>query len=512
MLREILKDEISKIVREMLSGDKLPEISAQGEPASGWKITEPERPENGDYTTNVAFLLAKILGKSPADIGAELKEKLERVSKIIDRVEIKNGFLNIFLKDGVLLKSLKDKIRFPKKKEKVNVEFVSANPTGPLTMANGRGGFYGDVLSSLLERAGYKVTREYYINDVGGQIKLLGESILAAEGKIPKKEEYYKGAYIKKLKGKAEGEAVSALLGEIKSSLKNAGIKFDVWFSEDKNLHKKGEIKKVLELLNKRGVVKESVGALWLDDNVLVKSNQEPTYFLADLAYHYDKFIKRKFDVAINIWGADHHGNVARMKRGVVMLGVNPERLKIIIMQLVRLVRGGKEVRIGKRTGEFVTMDELLDEVGLDAARWFFLEKSPHTHIDFDLDLAKERSEKNPVYYVQYAHTRMASIIRKSKIKSHKSKFKEFSHQAERELVKKILRYPEILEDISKDYQVQHLTTYAYELAQTFSAFYRDVKVIGSERETELLDLVSKAKETLGDVLKLLGISAPERM
>jgi len=501
MLREIIRGELAKIINDDL------EI----------KISEPERSENGDYSTNVAFLLAKKEGRKLQEVAKELALRLSS-GQFAERVAAKNGFVNIFLKDEVLLKALGEKEKFPKKKEKINVEFVSANPTGPLTMANGRGGFYGDVLSNVLKKTGYDVTREYYINDAGNQIKLLGESIQAAEGKIPEKEEYYKGEYIKKLKGKSAAEAASILLKEIKNSLKKAGIKFDVWFSEEKNLRKTGELKKVLELLNKEGVIKEGAGALWLDDNVLVKSNQEFTYFLSDLAYHYDKFIKRKF--AIDIWGADHHGYVARMKRGTVMLGVNPECLKIIIMQLVRLTRDGKEVRMGKRTGEFVTMDELLDEVGLDAARWFFLSHAPETHMDFDLDLAKERSEKNPVYYVQYAHTRMQSILRKSEIRNQKSEIKSFEHPAERALVMKVLRCPEILEDISKDYQVHRLTTYAYELAQTFSAFYRDVKVIGpprlgeagSEREAELLYLVSKAKETLADLLKLMGISQPEEM
>lgn len=495
MLREIIREELAKIIKEDVE----------------MKISEPERSENGDFSTNVAFALAKNEGRKPQEIAEKIAVKLSK-PKSVAKAVAKNGFVNIFLKDEALLKSLCEKEKFPKKKEKINVEFVSANPTGPLTMANGRGGFYGDVLSNVLKKAGYDVTREYYINDAGNQIKLLGESIQAAEGQIPKKEEYYKGAYIKELKGKTADQAVAIILEKIKSSLKKAGIKFDVWFSEEKNLRKHGELKKVLELLNKRGAIKESAGALWLDDNVVVKSNRETTYFLSDLAYHYDKFIKRKFDVAIDIWGADHHGYVARMKRGMVMLGVNPERLKIIIMQLVRLMSGGKEVRMSKRTGEFVTLDELLEEVGLDAVRWFFLSRAPETHMDFDLDLAKEQSEKNPVYYVQYAHTRMANILQKADYKPKTINYKLFGHSSERALAMKILRYPELLEDVSNDYQVHRLITYAYELAQTFSAFYRDVKVIGSERESELLHLVSKAKETLADLLKLMGISQPEKM
>ena len=248
---------------------------------------------------------------------------------------------------------------------------------------------------------------------------------------------------------------------------------------QSKNFAKRGELDKVLKFLESKGLVEKKDDAIWLGDAVLIKSDGEPTYFLSDLAYHYDKFLTRKFDIAIDVWGADHHGYVDRMKKGIESLGINPERLKIIIMQLVRLMQGDTEVRMSKRAGEFVTMDELLEEVGVDAARWFFLERGANTHMDFDLDLAKEKSEKNPVYYVQYAHTRMASILQKSTVTA--SPLKAFKNKAERELALKILRYPEILDDTARDYGVQRLTSYAYELAQTFSAFYRDVKVIGSE-------------------------------
>ena len=495
MLRDELRKEISKAVGEDMD----------------IKISEPERPENGDWTSNIAFSLSKTLSKSPSEVATKIREELIKSSKIIARAETKNGFLNIFLKDEVLLKALEEKEKFSKKKEKINVEFVSANPTGPLTMANGRGGFYGDALANVLEKVGYDVTREYYINDAGNQVKLLGESIRAAEGKIPQKEEHYKGEYIKELKGKSGTEAAEFLLGQIKESLKKAGIEFDIWFSE-KELREKKEPEKVLKFLEEKNLIEKKDGATWLRDAVLVKSDGEYTYFLVDIAYHWNKFLERKFDLGINIWGADHQGHVERLKRGVEAFGINPERLKIIIVQVVRLIRGGKEVPMSKRAGEFVTMNDLLEEAGNDVARWFFLERSPNTHMDFDLDLAKEKSEKNPVYYVQYAYVRMLSILRKARSTKQEARIKKFSHPSERALALKILRYPELFEDISKDYQVHRLTTYAYELAQTFSAFYRDVKVIGSEREGELLYLVSKAKETLADVLKILGISCPEKM
>ena len=424
MFRALIRKELDKIV------------SAGGGQARGavFNIERRENPEHGDYSSNVALILAKIEKKNPRAVAEDLALRLRsgQLSRVCEKVEIAGpGFLNFFITREALIENLsifsrltlssgaptriqKSKSFLPSKK--INLEFISANPTGPLTMANGRGGFYGDALANILKAVGHKVTREYFINDAGNQIKLLGESILAVEGKIPQKDEYYKGAYIKKLKGKTAKQAVVFLLKEIKNSLKKAGIKFNVWFSEEKNLRKKGELKKTLEFLNKKKTLKEKEGALWLGDAVVVKSNQDYTYFLADLAYHYDKFIKRKFDLAINIWGADHHGYVARMQKGIEALGVRPERLKIIIMQLVRLTSGGKEARMSKRAGEFITLDDLLEEVGLDAARWFFLERSPDTHMDFDLDLAKERSKKNPVYYVQYAHARASSILRKAKI------------------------------------------------------------------------------------------------
>ena len=502
MFRAKIRNEIEKLV-----------------PAgTAFSVERPENPEHGDYSSNIALVRRLADGENPRKVAENLKAQIvgSSVSNIIEKVEIAGpGFLNLFNKQEALIFALKKLPKFKTdKKLKINLEFVSANPTGPLTMANGRGGFYGDVLANILKAAGHKVTREYYINDAGNQIKLLGESILAAGGDIPQKEEYYKGDYIKKLKGKTASEAVNILLSEIQKSLKKAGIKFNIWFSEDKNLRKKGELKKTLEFLNKKRALKEKEGALWLGDAVVVKSNQEYTYFLADLAYHYDKFIKRKFDSAINVWGADHHGYVSRMQKGIEALGVDPARLKIIIMQLVRLISHGKEVRMSKRAGEFITLDDLLREVGADAARWFFLERSSDTHMDFDLDLAKKRSKKNPVYYVQYAHARACSILRKEKL-TKKADLELLEQPEELALIKKILQLPEVIGDIANDYQVHRLPRYAYELAQVFTAFYEKHKVI-DEKKKELtqarLALVSVTQKTLRNTLNLMGIDAPERM
>lgn len=512
MIRNELKSAIKDAIRKKFGEIGIPEFSAE----------VPENPEHGDYATSIAMVLAKTLKKNPMEIASVIAGAFSIQHSAFSIKVAPPGFINFWLSEGVLQKEfaeiLKKKEKYgagKKKKEKINIEFVSANPTGPLTMANGRGGFYGDVLANTLEKAGYKVTREYYINDAGNQVRLLYESILVAEGKTPEKEEYYKGEYIKDLVGKSSEKAVDILMGGIKKSLAKAGIRFDKWFSEKKQLREKNELKKTLYFLEKKGLLEKRDGAIWLGDGVLVKSDSEPTYFLSDLAYHHDKFIKRKFDIAINIWGADHHGYVERMKKGVGALGVDPSRLRIIIMQLVRLMKGGQEVRMSKRAGEFVTLDELIDEVGLDAARYFFLEKSPDTHMDFNLDLAKERSVKNPVYYIQYAHARISSIFRKAKsYKLQATSFKLLKEKEELGLIKKLIQFPEVVEDTANDYQVHRLTRYAYELARSFHNFYEKQRVITENKELTVarLALVKATQIVLKSALGLLGISAPKRM
>lgn len=518
MLRRIIKNEIRRFV-----------------PAGAvFSVERPDNLEYGDYSSNAALVASKLTDKTAQEFAVGLKEKLQsspKLQKCIERIEIAGpGFLNFFLKNDFLQQSLPGVLKknfgvlnlksyVLKLKSyglNLNLEFVSANPTGPLTMANGRGGFYGDTLANVLEYAGYSVTREYYINDAGNQIKMLEESIRAAEGKIPKREEHYKGEYINKLKGKSGALAIATILKWIRASLKRAGITFDVWFSEDKELRKKGELQKTLSLLEKRKLIERRDGAVWLGDAVLVKSDGEPTYFLSDLAYHANKFFKRKFDIAVNIWGADHHGYVARLKKGIEALGVEAARLRIIVMQLVRLVSKGMEVRMSKRQGEFVTLDELIDSVGVDAARWFFLEKSPDTHIDFDLDLAGERSKKNPVYYVQYAHARCVSILRKARnVKRGARSTNLLNAPQELNLIKKILQLPEVIEDVACDYQVHRLTKYVYELAQTFTEFYENCRVI-NDKNKELtaarLLLVAATQKTLQTILNLMGIKAPKKM
>lgn len=498
----------------------------------------------GDYTTTLPFQLAKKWNVSPEEVGHELKEILEQeVPLFFKEIKIDRGFLNFFLQESVYTKELATILRqknkfglFAKKNLKINLEFISANPTGPLTMANGRGGFLGDVLANVLERVGYTVTREYYINDAGNQIKILGESILAKVHKTPhQKKEQYQGVYIEELakelpKNILEKDAdtvgkatAKILLKKIEKSVKNAGIRFNTWFSEYENLHKRGEIKKTLELLEKKGLVTHHDGATWLassdikdeKDRVLVKSDGEPTYSLADMAYHYDKFVKRKFDTAITIWGADHHGLVERLRAGVKALGIDTNRLKIIITQLVRLTKNGQEVKMSKRAGEFITLDELVKEVGVDAARFFFLMHAPNTHMDFDMALAKEKSNKNPVYYAQYSYARIASILRADKA-GKKNLFPEKKDDKKEQdaLIKKLTEFPEIIEDTAEDYHALRLTTYALELARAFHHFYETHPILLADRKlrAERLKIVQAVKIVLKNTFDVLGISAPEKM
>ncbi len=546
--------KIRKIIEEVIGSDKTlrppprrgrqaPFDKALGKQGKKFLVMASEKPEFGHYSTNAAFMI----GEDPNKIAKEILRQAQEIygNDLFEKVEVNGKFINFWISKSALIEELTAVLKtkpywLNPKPSKINLEFISANPTGPLTMANGRGGFLGDVLANVLENVGMKVTREYYINDAGNQIKLLGESLLLSYRKVPLGEEHYKGGYIQELAEKLKGKieklkdlnaeeagriAAEELLKQIQQSLRNVGIKFDVWFSEYKNLHKKKELKKVLELLEKNGLVSEHDGAKWLKsseiadekDRVLVKSDGQPTYFLSDLAYHYDKFIKRKFDKAIDIWGADHHGYVARLKAGVKAIGVDPEKLKIIITQFVLLVEGGKEVKMSKRTGEFVTLDELIKEVGKDAARFFFLMHSPDTHMDFDLALAKERSVKNPVYYVQYAYVRCSSILRKLKVKSLKFKvsdFEELKSESELNLLRELIKLPDVISQTAEDYQVNRLARYAMEFAKAVHNFYEKERVINEKGEVSepRLALVAATREVLAKLFKILGIEAPEKM
>ncbi|MDP3901747.1 MAG: arginine--tRNA ligase [bacterium] len=510
------------------------------------KITFSEKTEFGDYTTNIAFDLAKKTNQSPLETANELSQKIKEADNdnCFSRIGVaKPGFINLWISPDFLIKQLskildlgpeygESKTSNPKN---IQIEFVSANPTGPLTMANGRGGFLGSTLANVMEKIGHKVTREYYINDTGHQVELLGNSVLAKLGLNEPAEDHYQGDYIQTLadyfKNSADdikgtnGRIVADYLFKelIQPSLKKAGLEFDNWFSEYENLHQKKELQKVLELLAKQNLIDRYDGAQWLKttdiedekSRVLVKSDGQPTYFLSDIAYHYDKLIKRGFDLVIDIWGADHHGYVARLKSGVKAVGANPEKLKIIIIQLVRLMRGEQEIRMSKRSGQFITMDNLIDEVGKDAARFFFLMYSPDTHMNFDLVLAKEKSLKNPVYYCQYAFARANSILIKAgSQKTTTENIGLLTNVNELNLIKALIKWPDILQQTAEDYQVNRLTRYALEVSKTFHNFYEKERVVDNDPKitSARLAIVLATKTILKNIFDVLGISAPEKM
>jgi len=471
----------------------------------------------GDYSSNVAL----VLNKDPKEIAKKIK------SSFFEKIEVAEpGFLNFWLSEKALEEGLKNlNLKPKKKKDKIQVEFISANPTGELHIGHGRSAFYGDALANVLKMAGFKVEREYLINDSkeGSQIKELGKTALGKGTTYLTKN---LKSQISNLKSKIkktddESEAGYLLAGEIQKNnerfIKSIGINFDRWFSEELDLRKKDEFKKTLELLKRKKFVYEKDRAWWLktskygdeEDRVVVRSNGEITYFLSDITYHLDKF-KRGYKKIINIWGADHQGHVKRMLAVKKMLNWKGD-LGILISQLVTLKEEGLKKKLSKRKGDIILLRDLIKEIGLDVARWFYLEKSLSTHMEFDMKLAKEHSEKNPVYYVQYAGARMNSILKKSQISKSKSQIKP-QHPSEIFLIKKLIQFPEIIEDITKDYQVQRLTKYAYDLAYAFSIFYRDVRVIGSQREKELLSLVALTRKILANALSLMGISSPEKM
>ncbi len=548
MMKESIKSYIFSAIRKLapnFEGDVLVEI--------------PENKEYGDFTTNVAFSLSKILKISPREIAKNLTEELiGQKNENFSKIEAVNGFVNFFLSEKFLYGELsgilkrKNKYGFFKNKKsvKIHIDFISANPTGPLTMGNGRGGFYGDALVNILETQGNKVFREYYINDRGEQVSALGRSIkLAQEGSsiyqtIPSpsanssvseiSENLYKGEYIgelarkigKNLNESEAGQKATELILKtfIKPAVKKAGIKFDNWFSE-KSLYHGSDYQKIIKELTQKDLIYEKDGATWLkttkfgdnEDRVLIKKNSEETYFMSDILYHVNKIKVRKFSKAIDIWGADHHGYAPRLKAALTALDIPENKLKIIISQLARLIKNGKEIKISKRAGNFIALEELIGEVGLDAARFFFLMYSPNTHMDFDLALAKERSQKNPVYYVQYAHARISSILRFAKLKNFKFLILNFRFLKEKEelnLIRKLIEFPELLEEISKNYEVHRLPRYAIELAKNFHNFYEKHRVITEDKNLTLarLALVAATKIILANSLRLMGISAPEKM
>ncbi len=537
----MMQKRISEILRRII-GDEVP-----------LEVIVSEGEGKGDYATPLAFRLAKMRGMAPMIIAQELKEKIENdkeAQKLFERIEVASpGFINFTLSQESLSQTLrailKEKKNYgkpklkSKEKKKIQVEFISANPTGPLTLANGRGGFLGDVLANMFLWMGHKVEREYYVNDTGNQILTFGKSFLAARGIIPDEETFYKGDYIKEWAEKNKkiiekykknplvlGKyAAHDFLKKIKDVVqKKSGIRFNRYTSEDE-LYKKKFPEKVLAIFKKNKVAYEREGAVWLKttdyhddkDRVLIKSDGEKTYFLAD-AGHYLETAQRGFDLKINILGPDHYGYVVRIQAAAKLVGMPAS--EVIVTQAIRLIRDGEEFKMSKRKGKFVTFEELVEDVGVDVARFIFLSVAPDTHIDFDIGRAKERSMKNPVYYVQYAAVRAKNIL--TKVRAHKKKlsqvgkpdFSLLTSKEERMLILKLLSFSEVMEEVVKTRGVHLLTRYASELARTFHAFYEKAHVVG-----ELNDIASARVALLQATLiifqnlfDILGISLPDKM
>ncbi len=524
------------------------------------EVEVPANHDHGDYATNAALIVASQIRQNPRKIAEIIQANLIDAEKIIEKTQIAGpGFLNFFIKDDVWRKSLRD-IEKQKEKygligrgggKKVQVEFVSANPTGPLHIGHARGAVVGDVITNLLTAAGYKVSKEYYINDAGNQMNNLGKSVLLRYlellgEKIEFPETCYRGGYIKNIAGeiiKKEGNkylksneeetiryftsiAGQVILDEIKNDLRNFGVTFDNYFSE-KELYKNNGVTKLLNSLQKKGFVYSDGETLWFKttdfgdekDRVVIRKNGEPTYFAADIAYHQNKFL-RGYEIIIDIWGADHHGYMPRLFAGIQALGHDKNSLKIILVQLVNLLRGGVPVAMSTRSGEFVTLREVLDEVGKDAARYNFLMRRSDSHLDFDLELAKRQVSENPVYYVQYAHARICSILNMARergisLPSYADiETTLLNEPDEKVLIKLMARFPEIIEGAAKTLEPHRITFYLNELAGVFHSYYNKNKVLS---ENDMLTaarllLVKTIGIVLCNALKILGVSAPEKM
>lgn len=524
-------------------------------------LEEPREKQHGDLATNLAMVLTKQARKSPREIAGILLKHFETEGTWIQSHEIAGpGFINFKLDpawlNGVIPQILNQGKDYGKvnlgQGQKVQVEFVSANPTGLLHMGNARGAALGDSLASLLTAAGYEVSREFYINDAGNQIHNFALSLearyLQQLGQdVPFPEGGYHGEdLIDTVKGliakvgdkylNVETElrreflvryALEEKLTQIRQTLADIGVHYDVWFSEQ-SLHDSGAVKKAMEDMEKQGYIYEKEGALWLKstlfgdekDEVVVRSNGTPTYFAADIAYHRNKF-ERGFDRVINIWGADHHGHVARMKGAMSALGYNPDNLQIILMQLVRLIQDGEVVRMSKRSGQYITLRELMEEVGKDAARFFFIMRDPDSTVEFDLDLAKAESSDNPVYYVQYAHARLCSILRQAEEAGYtysgipsKEELALLNSTEEQELLKKMADLPGEIATAARLMEPHRLARYVLDLAALFHSFYNSQRVLVDQENIRKvrLALVRSTKQVLANVLGILGVSAPERM
>ncbi len=505
----------------------------------------------GDFATNVALITGSRTEKLSIEIAEGISRALQELEPdTIERIEVaKPGFINIYIMRKRWHRELAMILKEGKNYGKTNIgegmkiliEFVSANPTGPLHVGHGRGASIGDSLANILRETGYQVVKEYYVNDIGNQIDLLEKSINIRQKELRGEDVFlpegaYRGSYVKEIAEELESKygkkksfdcreyAVQKILSWVRKDLEDFGVKFDRWFFES-SLYKKNKVKKIIDSLKSKNLIYERDGAQWFKssqfgdekDRVVIRENKKPTYFTSDITYHYHKF-KRGSKKVINVWGADHHGYVDRIRASVAALGISPEDLKIILYQLVSLRRGGQQVSMSTREGEFVTLRQVMEEVGKDASRFFFLMRGADSRLDFDLELAKKQSPENPVYYVQYAHARICSIFREKRKKEYKKvSLTERTEEEEKEsieIIKRLSRYPEVVKNCAQRYEPHHLTGYLQDLAKCFHHYYDKYRVLsGDKSATQFrLKLVGAIQLVISNGLGLLGISAPQRM
>jgi arginyl-tRNA synthetase len=547
-LAKVLEQAARKAQQEgVLAATALPEIV----------IERPQNPEHGDYASSLPLKLARTTEKAPPVIAEKIIEFMPSLPEISRIVVASPGFINFSLSTGWLTEQVAAILDAGDSYgnidlgggKSVQIEFVSVNPTGPLHVGHGRGAVLGSTLANVLSATGYALEKEYYINDAGSQLDAFKRSLyaryqqcLGIDADMP--SDGYLGNYIVDLAKEIiqkEGKRFSTIPPEaairelgslgvteimymIKKDLELLGVEFDVWFSEQ-SLYKNGQYKKVMKLLKENGYVAEKENATWFissalgedKDNVLIRSDGSPTYFASDIAYHFNKFLERKFETVIDIWGADHQGHVSRMMAVVNALGINPKRLKVIICQLVTLRRGQQIVRVSKRSGDIITLREVIDEVGPDACRFAFLSRSADAQMDFDLELAKKQSADNPVYYVQYAHARISSILRLAEergIDYSRGDVSLLTSEPELTLIRRMTRLPEIVELISDTLEPHHLPYYAQDLATVFHSFYKQCRVVSKNQELTQArcKLVKAAQIVLARTLHLMGMKAPESM
>ena len=552
ILKEILADLVTQAAEKAQQSGKLPSV-----PLPAATIERPQKPEHGDYASSLPLKLARLMGTNPLNIARQLVELIPATPEIESITVAPPGFINFILKDNWLTRQVESILEAGEsfgnidlgKGSRIQVEFVSSNPTGPLHVGYGRGAILGSTLADILSVAGYDVQREYYFNDAGSQMDAFNRSLyaryqqcLGTETEVP--SDGYHGEYMIDLAREiiaeegdrfitlSESEAVpqlgslgtDRLMKQIRIELEMLRVDFDAWFSEQ-SLYKNGQFDKIMELLRRDGYIAEKEGATWFvstalgedKDNVVIRSDGLPTYFAADIAYHYNKFIERHFDRVIDIWGADHQGHVSRLKAAVGALGIDPDRLELIVHQLVTLRRGDEVIRISTRSGDLISLREVLDEVGTDACRYFFLSRSANSQMDFDLELAKKEAPDNPVYYIQYAHARIASILRLAEEKGityENGDVSLLTTEPELTLIRKLLLLPELIETVCQTLEPHHLTYYAQDLATTFHSFYKQCRVISSDETLTpaRLKLVAATKTVLARTLHLMGMTAPERM